>query len=211
MGYYKNWPAGNTGSVVCMLYNEVMDKIVKGFLLAAFSLFVILIITGLFGACNPSKKAQRELEKAKQVLGNNYGEAAKFCAEKFPDKTEYIKGDSVVVFDTLYVGGDVVFDTVETKDTVYITQTLPGKVITKTVRITDTIKIEDRAKLVAANVLLNEQIGYNAVLKNENAELKKNLSEWKAKAKKRFNLWFIIVALVAWNFRKHIFKLIKLV
>lgn len=211
MGYSQDRAAGNTGCVIYMLYSTLMDKIIKGALLIVFSFFVIMIITGLFGACNPSKKAQRELEKAKQVLGNNYGEAAKFCAEKFPDKTEYIKGDSVVLFDTLYVGGDVVFDTVETKDTVYITQTLPGKVITKTVRITDTIKIEDRAKLVAANVMLNEQIGYNAVLKNENTELKKNLSDWKAKAKKRWNLWFVIVALVAWNFRKHILKLIKLV
>jgi len=89
-------------------------------------LFLLTALSVIFlGSCNPSKKAQRELEKAKKVLDGNYGEAAKFCADKFPPKTEYIKGDSVLVLDTLYVGGDVVFDTVKTKDTVFITKTLP--------------------------------------------------------------------------------------
>ena len=135
--------------------------------------YTILFLFTL-AACNPSKKAQRELEKAKAVLSGNIVEAARFCMDKFPDKTEYIKGDSVVIFDTLYVG-EVVFDTLETKDTVFITKQLPGQVITKTVRATDTIKIEDRAKLIAINADLNDKIGEVAVLKNDVSELKKNV------------------------------------
>ena len=171
--------------------------------IGVIALFLLILLAG----CNPSKKAQREMEKAKQVLGGNMAEAARFCRDRFPDKTEYIKGDSVIVFDTLYVG-EVVFDTLETKDTVIITKNLPGKVITKTVRITDTIKIEDRAKLIAANADLNDKIGEVAVLKNEVSELKKNRDEWEKKAKDRWWLWVVIVALIGWNFRKQIFKII---
>ena len=176
-------------------------------LLGGAAAIVALFLIMLLISCNPSKKAQRELEKAKSILSGNIVEAARFCRDKFPDKTEYIKGDSVVIFDTLYVG-EVVFDTLETKDTVIITKNLPGKVITKTIRITDTIKIEDRAKLIAANADLNDKIGEVAVLKNDVSELKKNVAEWKEKAKKRWWLWVIIVALIGWNFRKTIFKLI---
>jgi len=176
-------------------------------LLGGAAAIVALFLIMLLISCNPSKKAQRELEKAKSILSGNIVEAARFCRDKFPDKTEYIKGDSVVIFDTLYVG-EVVFDTLETKDTVIITKNLPGKVITKTIRITDTIKIEDRAKLIAANADLNDKIGEVAVLKNDVSELKKNVAEWKEKAKKRWWLWVVIVALIGWNFRKTIFKLI---
>lgn len=186
--------------------NEYLDAL---WLLLGGAIFVIaLFLLMLLMGCNPSKKAQRELERAKATLAGNVIEAARFCRDKFPDKTEYIKGDSVVVFDTLYVG-EVIFDTVENKDTVFITKNLPGKIITKTVRVTDTIKIEDMAKLIAANADLNDKIGEVAVLKNEVSELKKNRDEWKEKAKKRWWLWLVIVALVGWNFRKHIFKLIK--
>ena len=153
-------------------------------LLGGAAAIIALFLLMLLSSCNPSKKAQRELEKAKAVLSGNVVEAARFCMDKFPDKTEYIKGDSVVIFDTLYVG-EVVFDTVETKDTVFITKQLPGKVITKTVRVTDTIKIEDRAKLIAANADLNDKIGEVAALKNEVSELKKNVAEWRKKAKDR--------------------------
>ena len=178
-------------------------------LMALLSFALIMMITGLFGACNPAKKAQRELEKAKKVLDGNHGEAAKFCAEKFPPKIEYIKGDSVVVLDTLYVGGEVVFDTVETKDTVFITKTLPAKVITKTIRVVDTIRDSNPAALIAANVMLNEKIGEIAVLKNEKAELIKDVAHWRKKAKDRWWLWVALGASLAWNFRKTIFKLIK--
>lgn len=178
-------------------------------LMALLSFALIMMITGMFGACNPAKKAQRELEKAKKVLDGNYGEAAKFCADKFPPKIEYIKGDSVLVLDTLYVGGDVVFDTVKTKDTVFITKTLPAKVITKSVRIVDTIRDSNPAALIAANVRLNEKIGELAVCNAKADELKKNMEDWKKKAKTRNWLWLLVLVLVGWNFRKTIFKIIK--
>jgi hypothetical protein len=212
MGYNKGRYYFYYGCACYLLYKYkllVMAKILNVLFFLLLSLAVMMMITGLFGACNPAKKAEKEITKAKQIFNGNLSEAAKFCAEKFPDKTEYIKGDSIVILDTLYVG-DVVFDTLHTKDTVYIVKNFPGKVITKTIKVTDTFKIENKAAIIAANVRLNEQIGENAKLIGQNDELRKNLSEWKAKAKKRWNLWFVVIGLVAWNLRKNILRLIKI-
>lgn len=174
------------------------------------SFALIMMITGLFGACNPAKKAQRELEKAKSVLHGNIAEAAKFCAEKFPPQVQYIKGDSVIVLDTLYVGGDVIFDTVETKDTVFITKTLPAKVITKTIRQVDTVRDSNPAALIAANVRLNEEItkvarltGEKQLLAENNKELKKERNNW------RLYFFILLILSLGWTFRKTLIKLIK--
>ena len=146
-------------------------------------LFVV-IVSLLFSCTN-------KIAKAKDTFDNNKKEAAEYCADKFPVKTEYIKGDSVLVLDTLYVGENV-FDTVtvETKDTVYrtITKTLPAKVINKTIRITDTIVKENTARIEDFNIQLrNKEI--------ENGILKADRDNWKSKAKQRF--WWLLIAIGA--------------
>ena len=54
-------------------------------------LFVV-IVSLLFSCTN-------KIAKAKDTFDNNKKEAAEYCAEKFPVKTEYIKGDSVLLLD----------------------------------------------------------------------------------------------------------------
>jgi len=150
-------------------------------------LISLLVGTMLIGAMSCTNK----IAKAKDTFDNNKKEAAEYCAEKFPVKTEYIKGDSVLLLDTLYVGENV-FDTVtvETKDTVYrtITKTLPAKVINKTIRITDTIVKENTARIEDFRIQLrNKDI--------ENGILKADRDNWKSKAKQRF--WWLLIAIGA--------------
>ncbi len=57
------------------------------------------------------------------------------CAEMFPVKDSIIKGDSVLLFDTLFIEGEITIDTMVTKDSVFITtvKRLPAQTITKTI------------------------------------------------------------------------------
>ena len=188
--------------------NQWHIVVFKAYMVAAFS----FILGAFLLSCNPTKKAQRELDKAKQVLGANLTEAAKFCTDRFPPKVEYVKGDSVIVLDTLYVGGDVVFDTLVTKDTVYITKTLPPKVITKTILRVDTIKDSNPAALIAANATINKQITELAFKDKEIAELKKNAEGWEKKAKRRWWFLVLVVGLAGgWILRKQIPSVLGLV
>jgi hypothetical protein len=179
-------------------FDDNTFKLLFTLISAGLIIICVFLVIFLMG-CSSS----RRIDKAKEVLGNSKLDAAKFCAENFPDKTEYIKGDSVVKFDTMYVG-EVITDTIESKDTVYITEKLPARLITKTVRITDTIKVEDRAMLIVANM-------ENEKLVRENIDLKESYENWRSIAKRRWNLWWLVLALVAFNFRKSIFKLIKFI
>lgn len=147
-------------------------------------LISLLVGTMLIGAMSCTNK----IAKAKDTFDNNKKEAAEYCADKFPVKTEYIKGDSVLVLDTLYVGENV-FDTVtvETKDTVYrtITKTLPAKVITKTITVTDTIVKENTAKAVYYEKLNIEKDATIAVLQSQFSDMKSS--------RNKFRLWFWIL------------------
>jgi hypothetical protein len=156
-----------------------MKKNICFFLL---NLMLAMMIIGFMQSCT------NKIAKARDTFDKNLGEAAKYCADKFPVKEVYIKGDSILTFDTLYVGGDIVIDTVETKDTVYITvtKTLPAKVITKTVRVTDTVVKENTAMVFELTNLV----------KTKDAQILKiteEKNEWAKKAKQRFWLILIII------------------
>ena len=142
-----------------------------------------VMIIGCLSSCLTTQKA-KDFLKEKDKL-------AEICAETYPVKTEYIKGDSVTVLDTLYVGENV-FDTLyyTIKDTVtrVITKTLPAKVITKTIHVTDTIVKENTARIEDFNIQLrNKDI--------ENGILKADRDNWKSKAKQRF--WWLLIAIGA--------------
>jgi len=133
-----------------------------------------MLIVGCLSSCNP----QRKIQKAEQVL-KDADALAKICADEFPVKEVFIKGDSVLLFDTLYVGENI-FDTVYKtfNDTVtrVVTKTLPAKIVTKTVRITDTIVKENTARIEDFNIQLrNKEI--------ENGILKADRDNWKVKSK----------------------------
>ena len=122
-----------------------------------------MLIVGCLSSCNP----QRKIQKAEQVL-KDADALAKICADEFPVKEVFIKGDSVLLFDTLYVGENI-FDTVYKtfNDTVtrVVTKTLPAKIVTKTVRITDTIVKENTARIEDFRIQLRNKDIENGILK----------------------------------------------
>ena len=141
------------------------------------------MIVGCLSSCLTTQKAKDYLKEKDKL--------AEICAETYPVKTEYIKGDSVTVLDTLYVGENL-FDTLyyTIKDTVtrVITKTLPAKIITKTIHVTDTIVKENTARIEDFNIQLrNKDI--------ENGILKADRDNWKSKAKQRF--WWLLIAIGA--------------
>ena len=141
------------------------------------------MIVGCLSSCLTTQKA-KDFLKEKDKL-------AEICAETYPVKEVFIKGDSVTVLDTLYVGENL-FDTLyyTIKDTVtrVITKTLPAKIITKTIHVTDTIVKENTARIEDFNIQLrNKEI--------ENGILKADRDNWKSKAKQRF--WWLLIAIGA--------------
>lgn len=141
------------------------------------------MIVGCLSSCLTTQKA-KDFLKEKDKL-------AEICAETYPVKEVYIKGDSITVLDTLYVGENL-FDTLyyTIKDTVtrVITKTLPAKIITKTIHVTDTIVKENTARIEDFNIQLrNKDI--------ENGILKADRDNWKSKAKQRF--WWLLIAIGA--------------
>ena len=144
---------------------------------------VAVMIVGCLSSCLTTQKAKDYLKEKDKL--------AEICAETYPVKTEYIKGDSVTVLDTLYVGENL-FDTLyyTIKDTVtrVITKTLPAKILTKTIHVTDTIVKENTARIEDFNIQLrNKEI--------ENGILKADRDNWKSKAKQRF--WWLLIAIGA--------------
>ena len=163
-----------------------MKQIKEWFFLVAMVIMSTMLIVGCLSSCNP----QRKIQKAEQVL-KDADALAKICADEFPVKEVFIKGDSVLLFDTLYVGENI-FDTVYKtfNDTVtrVVTKTLPAKIITKTIRITDTIVKENTARIEDFNIQLRHK-------EIENGILKADRDNWKSKAKQRF--WWLLIAIGA--------------
>lgn len=149
-------------------------KIILTILLIIGLIFLLTIPQG----CLTEKKARVKhsvIVTAFPIIG------AEYCAANFKPRDSLIKGNSVIKFDTVFVGGEVLIDTVRSLDTIRIIKTvqLPGKVITKTVVRVDTIRIESTAKLEVCKNQLGQMIG---LLTAKTAESDK----WKGKSRKHF-------------------------
>lgn len=154
-------------------------------------------------SCMTPKKAMQKLDSS--------GKGSEYCATRFPVKTEYIKGDSVVSFDTIYqyVDGEPIFDTIYnvTKDTVLVTKQVPvTKYITKTITRTDTVIKESTAKLDTANRRINALQAENGIIRQANNMLQARLD--KAKKQRNTAYWLILLA-IAYLCRKPIIKLVR--
>jgi len=153
----------------------------------AVAIFLFIVLSG----CSAAQKAQRQekkIQKAAQYL-LSVDALDELCEEVYPVRDSIIKGDSVLLFDTLYIEGEIITDTLIEKDTVRIvtTKTLPSKTITKTAHVIDTIVRENTAAVNACNDDKRKLIGLleKKTIENE---------DWKDKAKKRF---WVIVGLMA--------------
>lgn len=187
----------------------------KKAILFVFMTYIIVMMLVAIGGCSTpqsiNKRVHRKAEKAKAFLKENYL-LPKICADEFPVKTEYIKGDSVVHFDTLYVEG-IIYDTVTQNDTVYITRSLPGKVINKTIYRTDTLVKENTARIAAMQIEIDKLKAEKEVLLLKIEGIEAERDSWKTKARKR--QWLIyaicggIVAFIGFKLRKSIFSILK--
>lgn len=141
--------------------------------------YLLLLI--LLSGCYTRQKATNQFSRAAVA----YPELpAGYCARTYPPKDSLIKGDSVVTFDTIYTGGETVFDTVRVADTIRIVKTiqLPGTRIIERVYKTDTIVKINTAALDLCSIERGRAL---ALAEDKTAEAAK----WRALAKKRF--WII--------------------
>lgn len=154
-----------------------------------FFSITIMAMALLNSGCTTAKKATRYMHEHPEV-------AAEVCAEMFPVKDTVIKGDSIVVTDTLW-GQEIVRDSVTVNDTVRITTTLPGKTITKTVRVTDTIVRENTARVATLENQLKEAIDEGLSLSRDRDHYKSKYEELdkadKGKLVIRIPWWIVIV------------------
>ena len=167
-----------------------------------FYLLMALIAVIVFNGCMTSEKAVAFLKK-KDLLDDT-------CSANFPVQEKFIKGDSVVTTDTLW-GVDYQTDTLVTKDTVYITKTLPSKVITKTISRIDTVVKRDVAY---ENVLQDEVRKSRQEASTEKSDKEKVQAELKAlKDKWRGKIgipWWILVLVAGLVYVGSKFKILKL-
>ena len=138
---------------------------------------VLLLLTG----CYSERKARGQHAKA-VVAYPKIG--AEFCAENYKPKDSIAPGITVTVIDTIYQGGEIITDTVFSKDTVHIRTIVqqPGRVITNTVHRVDTMYIEN---IAALKVAANERRQAIELLAAKTTESDK----WRTIALKRF--WII--------------------
>ena len=153
-----------------------------------------LLIAILFASCMTPQKATDYLKK-KDKLDD-------VCAENFPVKDTFIVGDTVIDTDTLETF-EVYTDTTTLRDTVYITRTLPGKTITKTITRTDTIRRRDFAYENVLADQVRQCTDLQLQLIDKNTKLTEQVEDWKGKARKRN--WIILIligAIGAYTFLK---------
>lgn len=98
---------------------------------------------------------ERQKIKAEKFYLSNPKDLAKICANEFPVKDIFIKGDDKIVSDTIYRTDTVFTQIFVNGETKYIKTPCPvNKTITNTVYRVDTVKIErtDKLKVVTDNL-----------------------------------------------------------
>lgn len=169
------------------------------------NLLLALVVLAALGfvltlpSCYSIDKAKKQ--HAKAVTAYPIIEAES-CSEKYPCKDSIIKGDSVLTFDTLYVGGENMFDTIVVNDTIRITKVVkqPKEIITKTVRINDTIRVLDQAKLDLCNKQRDQAINNETAVRAERDKFKASRNKWRKQA---IGLYIVLaLGLFAFIYRK---------
>lgn len=159
----------------------------------------------MLAGCNPTKKAFDRVQRVE-----NKSALAEICANRFPPKDSIIEKTNVI-FDTIYVGSDPVFDTIIYKDTIRITKTLPAQVITKTV---EKVKEKWRENTARVDQLQSELTEIKKQLDKVNDDLSKEQQRSKLfkKQRNRSYLWWLILAVAVggWVYLRKKFSFSKL-
>jgi hypothetical protein len=161
---------------------------------AITAILTIAVLTGCYGPKVANKQHGRAVATYPAI-------GADYCARVYPPDTTFRPGDTITVLDTLYVGGDVHFDTVysQRRDTVYITRYVQGAHTIERQYIRDTVVTIDRAALDAANIDRKKAVD---LLAGETLERKKYQKQ------ARTRLWILIAigavagGWIVWRFRK---------
>lgn len=153
----------------------------------------LLLLAAFFYSC---KSVEKQRRNAAEFYQTHPAELAEVCADRFPPKVEYKKGDSILVKgDTVYLKGDsLVCPDIPATPTQpagkgKVLKCPESKVVTNTIRITDTITVENTARV---NSVLYR-------LQTVSADLDKTKIELgEANKRRRTNLLtWIILAIVA--------------
>lgn len=146
----------------------------------------IVLLSLLAIACN----SQKQLQKAKNRLGDNPLEAARFCSTLFPAKDSVVYRDTIKL-DTIYVGLLQV-DTLRREDTVVITKTSPSKIITQT-----KIQYKEVVKTNPAKIEEQRQLYLSCEARYQRLYLKWEQSEEQKKDWRSRFWWVLFVAIGA--------------
>ena len=141
--------------------------------------------------CATQRKAEKFYDKHPEKL-------AEKCATEFPVKDSIIKGDSVVLFDTLW---ETFTDTLISEPQVVTEIKTVPKIVTKTVVVRDTIIRENTAKVAVLSSQIAKLNEANRVLSEKTHELSQERDTFKHERNKwrlRFFLLLFGVTILYW-------------
>ena len=142
-------------------------------------LFLLIILTG----CATQKKADKFYAKHPELL-------ALKCATTYPVKDSIIKGDSVILFDTLW---ETFTDTLISEPQVIIETKIVPKTVTKWVTIRDTIIRENTARVAVLSSQIAKLNEANRVLSEKTHELSQERDTFKHEMNKWRLRFFLLL------------------
>lgn len=130
-----------------------------------FYFLLFLTVSTMVIGCATQKKAEKFYDKHPEKLADK-------CATEFPVKDSIIKGDSVVLFDTLW---ETFTDTLISEPQVVTEIKTVPKIVTKWVTIRDTIIRENTARVAVLGSQIAKLNEANRKLVESNADLSQKL------------------------------------
>lgn len=150
--------------------------------------WVIFIL--FLAACSSEKR----ITKAKDTL-NKYDAGSGYCSVMFPclDSSYVIES---VEYDTVTIAGESFVVTERVNDTIYLTKTLPGKVITKTITKDSIVYRRDNAREAVLQSQVSQLTKSQDKILTEKDKYKSSAGKWRTAS---LITWGILLAfIVGW-------------
>lgn len=144
--------------------------------------FLLFLTVSVIG-CATQRKAEKFYDKHPEKL-------AEKCATEFPVKDSIIKGDSVILFDTLW---ETFTDTLISEPQVVTEIKTVPKIVTKTVVVRDTIIRENTAKVAVLSSQIAKLNEANRVLSEKTHELSQERDTFKHERNKWRLRFFLLL------------------